>query len=143
MPDVLSLFLIVQNARNKRTDKDIFGRIGKSLYACRFRLNRRDMLPIIDIHLLRDIQEVNVAFISVLQRIVRENAHVLLREPLSPETEARLMAMDDQAIERMARSSMLACSFHCTGPEVLNTLGIPAIDAKLIPVALPQAKVVD
>ncbi|MDQ2140836.1 flagellar transcriptional regulator FlhD [Alcaligenaceae bacterium C4P045] len=101
------------------------------------------MLPIIDIHLLRDIQEVNAAFISVLQRIVRENAHALLREPLSPDTEARLMAMDDLAIHRMARSSMLACSFHCTGPEVLKTLGIPEIDVKLIPIALPPAKVVE
>lgn len=101
------------------------------------------MLPIIDIHLLRDIQEVNVAFISVLRRIVRENAHALLREPLSPDAEARLMAMDDLAIHRMARSSMLACSFHCTGPEVLKTLGIPQIDVKLIPVELPHAKTID
>src|SRR5690625_2386738 len=73
--------------------------------------------------LLDDIQEVNLSYLILAQRLLKENKNVgMYRLGISEDVAETLMGLSPAQIVRLASSSSLLCGFRLNDYQLLHTL---------------------
>jgi len=81
---------------------------------------------------LRDIQEVNLSYLMLAQRLLRENAAAgMLRLGLREDVADKILALSPAQMFNLARSSSLICSFRLNDAQLLETLNQDALGGTL------------
>jgi len=81
---------------------------------------------------LRDIQEVNLSYLMLAQRLLRENiAAGMLRLGLRADVADKILELSPAQMCNLARSSSLICSFRLNDAQLLEVLNQDALGGTL------------
>lgn len=80
-------------------------------------------MPVIDNSALSDIQEVNLSYLMLAQRLLRENyAAGMFRLGLDADVAETVMRLSPAQLVKLASSSSLICKFRLNDYDLLSTL---------------------
>lgn len=80
-------------------------------------------MPVIDNSALSDIQEVNLSYLMLAQRLLRENyAAGMFRLGLGADVAETVMRLSPAQLVKLASSSSLICKFRLNDYDLLSTL---------------------
>jgi len=72
---------------------------------------------------LNDIQEVNLSYLMLAQRLLQQNLHVgMYRLGIDEDVAETILNLSPAQIVRLASSSSLLCAFRLNDYDLLNTL---------------------
>lgn len=80
-------------------------------------------MPVTDNSLLKDIQEVNLSYLMLAQRLLRENfAAGMYRLGFEHDVAETILQLSPAQLVRLASSNSLICAFRLNDYELLTTL---------------------